>query len=103
MYETPTTRPPGRDRAVLAVVGAYAAFNVTILLAFAASLLGPVPFGLIFLLLGVSGLGVVAALPICLALRGVGVTWRGGLGAVCVFAVLTLFNYWVLYAASAAV
>ena len=88
---------------VLGVTGAYAALNVVLMLAYANSLLGPVPFSLIFLLLGVSGVGAIAALPVCLALRRSGVTWRGGVGAGVLFALLTLFNYWCLYAASAAV
>lgn len=102
-YEAPAAPPRGRDAVVLGVVGAYGAFNVVLMLAYANGLLGPVPFALIFLLLGISGIGVVVALPVCLALGGSGVTWRAGVGAVVLFALLALFNYWVLYAASAAV
>jgi hypothetical protein len=102
-YEAPVIHAAGRDGVVLGVTGAYAAFNVVLMLAYAKSLLGPVPFWLIFLLLGTSGAGVIAALPVCLALRRSGVTWRAGVGAVMLFALLTLFNYWCLCAASAAV
>ena len=91
------------DTVFLGSVLAYAALNVVLMLMYANSMLGRVPFGLIFLLIGISGLGVIAAFPIQRALRHVGVTWRGAVAVTVCFALLSGFNLWCFAAASAAV
>jgi hypothetical protein len=104
--QSPEAEPQGwgtGDSVFLGVVLAYSAFNVVLMLMYAASMLGPVPFDLIFLLLGVSAIGVIAALPIQLTFRHRGVTWRSALGVMVCFLALTVFNSLVLRSASGAV
>ncbi|HEX4129148.1 MAG TPA: hypothetical protein VHZ24_03835 [Pirellulales bacterium] len=77
----------------------YAAFNVTVIIAYAMSLLGPVPFDLIHLFIGISAVGGVASLLI--RISGVGLP--AALFVSAVFWALFFFNYWLLLAAEAAV
>lgn len=81
----------------------YAAFNVVLMLMYASSRLGPVPFDLISLFFFVSVLGMVAAFPIQLMLRAVGVTWRSAVAVIICFGALAVFNLWCGFMASAAV
>lgn len=105
-YQSPVSESNGwrvGDTVYLAAVLAYSAVNVVLMGMYANNMLGPVPFSLIFLLLGISALGVIAAFPIQLSLRRFGVTWRSAVAAVVCFAAISGFNYWCLAAASAAV
>lgn len=87
------------NRRIVLAVAAYSAANVCLLLAFAKSLLGPVPFDLIYLLIFAS-FGGTFAVPVLFGRR---IGWQCAL--VCsllLFAVL-VFNVWCLFSASAAV
>src|SRR5215211_3854845 len=98
-YDSPPIEPHGwrsGDTVFLVAVLAHATFNVVLMLMYANNMLGPVTFSLIFLLLGVSAFGVIAAFPIQLALRRVGVTWRSAVVVLLCFLALAAFNYWCL-------
>jgi hypothetical protein len=105
-YQSPGKESHGwrtGDTILLVCMFAYAAFNVVLMLMYANNMLGPVPFDLIFLFLGISTLGVIATFPAQFALRRVGVTWRSAVAVIICFGALAAFNFWCLYAASAAV
>ena len=94
------TRP---DTVLLLATGGYAAFNVVLMLLYANSLLGPVPFGLIFFFLMTSAVGATAMLPAYFFFRSAGLTVIATFVATVVFAALIWFNAWCLFSASAAV
>ncbi len=87
------------QRRIIGIVGSCCLADVALLFSFAASLLGPVPFDLIYLLIAASVAGAVL-LPACL---GPSVGWRTALGCSVAFLALAAFNILCLYAASAAV
>ena len=78
---------------------AFALFDFVLMSAYAMSLLGPVPFDLIWLFLGISAIGTVASLFI----RGEDIHWPVAIAISVLFAALTGFNWWCLLFASAAV
>lgn len=81
----------------------YAALNVVLMLMYAQSLLGPVPFGLIQLFLVISLVGALAVWPVWYAIRRQGL--HISVAAICFTALIALvvFNMWCLFSASAAV
>jgi hypothetical protein len=93
-------QPVKVDLAVFGAAVAYATVNVALMLMHTAG--PPPPFSLIFLLLGISSVGVVTAVPLSLALHRCGTTWRSGLGAMVIFAALTWFSFWCLVEAGGA-
>ena len=97
-------RKPSRPNIVLSgITVTFAILNIGLMLMYANSLLGPVPFELIWLFLGISVVGAIAMLPVYVACRHSGLTWPTALSSAMIFCGLALFNYWCLYAASAAV
>lgn len=80
----------------------YTTVNVALMLAYAKSLLGPVPDELIWFFLGVSVVGTVATIPVYLALCRNNLHWAACLSVFLLFCGLIWFNLWCFYSASAA-
>jgi hypothetical protein len=93
------TRDPITKTEFVGAAIAFGLFNVILMFAYAMSLLGPVPFDLIWTFLGISALGTVASLFI----RGKEIHWPVRIAISTLFGALAGFNWWMLLLASAAV